>query len=189
MTSSRHPPRAFPSTRIGRAVARDPCASTDAPYSADDTHRAHVEPRRVRRPRHVDGLGPHLGALPSDVLRRCLLSRLSALSIAMFARASGACWRATKDARLATSLDVRSCEFAAQGGHLALLRYLREIGCPWDESTWRDATRWGGTTRACRISANTGARGGRRRATTRTRTRTRTRSDSRRRLAGARFDA
>ena len=46
-----------------------------------------------------DGLGRHLGALPTDVLKLVIV-KLDGLSRALFARAAGACWRAVKDARL-----------------------------------------------------------------------------------------
>jgi hypothetical protein len=31
--------------------------------------------------------------------------------------------------------DEKTCSHAAEGGHLEVLKWLREIGCPWDEET------------------------------------------------------
>jgi len=35
------------------------------------------------------------------------------------------------------------CSSAAEGGHLAVLRWLREIGCPWDAHTCARAAQGG----------------------------------------------
>ena len=35
--------------------------------------------------------------------------------------------------------DEETCESAAQKGHLDVLMYARENGCPWDDRTWRYA--------------------------------------------------
>ena len=32
---------------------------------------------------------------------------------------------------------------AAMGGHLHVIKYLHENGCPWDEETWRRAAHGG----------------------------------------------
>ena len=32
--------------------------------------------------------------------------------------------------------DERTCRAAARGGHLDVLKYARENGCPWDAGTW-----------------------------------------------------
>ena len=39
--------------------------------------------------------------------------------------------------------DESTCEKAAKGGHLDVLEYLHENGCPWDESTCSYAARGG----------------------------------------------
>jgi len=39
--------------------------------------------------------------------------------------------------------DWRTCEYAAKGGHLRVLKWLRENGCPWDESTCEKAAEGG----------------------------------------------
>ena len=123
------------------------------------------------RPGDAHGrLGPHLGTLPPDVLKLVLIE-LDHLSRALFARASGACWRAVKDAQLSPRLDRttcvnlaaregrlrvlrylrseghawnhRTCAAAARGGHLECLVYARENGCPWDEFTCMAAAEGG----------------------------------------------
>jgi hypothetical protein len=82
-----------------------------------------------------DRLDPFLGVLPPDVLKEVLLPKLDYLSRALFARASGACWRAMKDVEMPCSLERDTCEKAAKEGHLSCLRYAREDGCPWDVNT------------------------------------------------------
>ena len=32
--------------------------------------------------------------------------------------------------------DERTCECAAEYGHLEVLKWARENGCPWDTDTW-----------------------------------------------------
>ena len=90
------------------------------------------------------GLGPHLGALPPELLRLVLLE-LDDLSLIVFARAAGACWRAVKDARLSRSPRGIPgwCEQAARDGRLRVLQYLREEGCPWDMWTCYSAAQYG----------------------------------------------
>ena len=87
-----------------------------------------------------DRLGPFLGVLPPDVLKEVLLPKLDHLSRALFARASGACWRAMKDAQMPCKLERDTCEKAAKEGHLECLVYAHENACPWNRSTcWRAA--------------------------------------------------
>jgi hypothetical protein len=137
---------------------------------ADDVAGVVVVELGVRPGDAHDRLGPHLGALPPDVLKLVLIE-LDDLSRALFARASGACWRAVKDAQLSPRLDGatcvnvaarevrlrvlrylrskghawnrRTCVAAARGGHLQCLVYAREKGCPWDEWTCALAARGG----------------------------------------------
>jgi hypothetical protein len=36
--------------------------------------------------------------------------------------------------------DERTCRFAAEGGHLDILKWARKNGCPWDFRTCANAT-------------------------------------------------
>jgi len=38
-------------------------------------------------------------------------------------------------------LTARTCELAAAGGHLEVLRWARQLDCPWDPLTCRRAAR------------------------------------------------
>ena len=45
---------------------------------------------------------------------------------------------------LSLSFDFEwGCEYAARGGHLKVLKWARDNGCPWDEWTCNNAA-WGG---------------------------------------------
>jgi hypothetical protein len=91
-----------------------------------------------------DGLGPLLGSLPPDVLREVLLPKLDEVSRACFALSAGACLRALKDAGLSWEMKASDLiSHAAGGGHLGLLRYAHERGCPWTERTCIEAARGG----------------------------------------------
>ena len=82
-----------------------------------------------------DRLGPLFGSLPPDVLRE-VLQKLDHHSLGLFALASGACWRAMKDAGKSCKVNkYLLCMYAAGGGHLECLRYAHERGCPWDRYT------------------------------------------------------
>lgn len=83
----------------------------------------------------ADGLGPFFGALPQEVLKEVLLPKLSALSRALFARASTACMRAVEEAQLSWRLHPEACVEAVICGHLECLRYAHENRCPWNEWT------------------------------------------------------
>lgn len=39
--------------------------------------------------------------------------------------------------------DVYTCSNAARGGHLDILKYLKENSCPWNEDTCSNAALWG----------------------------------------------
>ena len=91
-----------------------------------------------------DRLGPLFGSLPPDVLREVLLPKLDELSRACFALSAGGCLRAVKDAGLSWKMKAIAVSHrAAGGGHLGLLRYAHERGCPWDESTCKKAAAGG----------------------------------------------
>lgn len=38
---------------------------------------------------------------------------------------------------------MEPCAAAAQGGHLSILKWLRGVGCEWDDNTTEDAARHG----------------------------------------------
>jgi uncharacterized protein YabN with tetrapyrrole methylase and pyrophosphatase domain len=40
-------------------------------------------------------------------------------------------------------LDSLTCAFAAENGHLEVLKWARENGCPWNKDTCMNATREG----------------------------------------------
>ena len=63
------------------------------------------------------------------------------------------------------TFNIELCKAAAYGGQLEVLKWLREIGCPWDEMSFGGRRR-AGTSRCCSGRARTDARGTRRRAGT-----------------------
>ncbi|CAN0374835.1 unnamed protein product, partial [Ectocarpus sp. 12 AP-2014] len=51
--------------------------------------------------------------------------------------------------------DEQLCEEAAKGGHLGVLQWLRDNGCPWDEGTCSYAA-WGGYLEVLQWTRNNG---------------------------------
>ncbi|WZN63314.1 hypothetical protein HKI87_07g48620 [Chloropicon roscoffensis] len=48
-------------------------------------------------------------------------------------------WSQGPQEKLSQLWDERTCDLAADGGHLELVKWLRAKGCPWDQSTSRSA--------------------------------------------------
>ena len=88
-------------------------------------------------------LGPFLGNLPPEILD--VVVKDLGWSQTTFAFAGKACRELVKRVR-DTSAAPRPkflCEYAAQEGHLGVLRWARQNGCPWNEETCAYAARGG----------------------------------------------